>query len=268
MAEGMHGLPAPGAAATLVLPTYNAAAFIAATVVRISGFLEAHPDWRALFVLDGCTDDTAGILAEAAIGAPRLDVRIHETNRGKGHAIRTGFDAARTPFLAFTDVDLAYDPEDAVRLVALLREGADVAVANRASPASRYWVSPGDFPSLYRRHLLSRLYNAWVRTVLPIAVRDTQAGLKAVTATAWRRLGPTLAVDGFAFDVALLARASQAGLRVVEASVSFRYVDPTTVVMVRHGWHMVFAVLRLRRAMRRGGRARPVPGRARGTLLL
>jgi glycosyltransferase involved in cell wall biosynthesis len=241
----------PTAEATLVLPTYNAAAFIGDTVARLRCFVEAHPEWRVLFVCDGCTDATPALLARACAGARGFTVRVHEQNRGKGHAVRAGFDAANTPYLVFTDVDLAYDPEDARRLVALLREGADLAVANRASPDSRHWVSPRDFPSLYRRHLSSRLYNRWARAMLPITVGDTQAGLKAVSRAAWARLSPMLRLDDFAFDTELLARASLEGMRVVETPVSFRYVDPTTVAMVRQGWRMLFAVLRLRTTLRR-----------------
>ena len=57
-----------------------------------------------------------------------------------------------------------------------------------------------------------------------------------------------LHVDGFAFDVELLARA---GVRIVETPVTFRYVDPTTLVMLRHGRQKLVEVLRLRRALRR-----------------
>jgi len=60
-----------------------------------------------------------------------------------------------------------------------------------------------------------------------------------------------LHVDDFAFDVELLARARQAGLRIVETGVAFRCVDPTTVVMLRHGRQKLVEVLRLRRALRR-----------------
>jgi glycosyltransferase involved in cell wall biosynthesis len=243
--------------ATLVLPTYNAAAFIADTVARLRSFVEAHPDWQVLFVCDGCTDATPALLVEVCREVPGFGVRVHQTNHGKGHAVRAGFDAATTPYLAFTDVDLAYDLEDACRLVALLQNGADIAVANRASPDSRHWVSPRDFQSLYRRHVLSRIYNAWARAMLPITVGDIQAGLKAITLVAWTQLRPTLTVDDFAFDAELLVRASQAGLCVVEAPVSFRYVDPTTVLMARHGWRMLFAVLRLRRALWRQARSVP-----------
>jgi dolichyl-phosphate beta-glucosyltransferase len=241
--------------ATLVLPTFNAATIITRTVEELRHFVARHPDWRVLFVCDGCTDATPGLLVGACAGIPELDVKVFEENRGKGHAVRSGFDASATPHLVFTDVDLAYDPEDAYRMVALLREGADLVVANRTDPDSRYWISPRDFPSLYRRHLMSRTYNAWVRFMLPIRVRDTQAGLKALTQAAWRGLAPVLTVNGFAFDVELLARAGQFGLRIIETPVSFRYVDPTTVTMLRHGWQMLFAVARLRRALRR--RARP-----------
>ena len=52
--------------------------------------------------------------------------------------------------------------------------------------------------------------------------------------------------DGFFFDVELLAWAGALKLNVVETPVNFRYIDPTTVKMVRHGWPMVLQTLRLR----------------------
>jgi len=131
--------------ATLVVPAYNAASFVTRTAGELRRFVTRHPDWRVLFVCDGCTDATPARLGEACAAVPELDMKVFNENRGKGHAIRSGFDAASTPYLAFTDVDLAYDPEDACRMIGVLREGADVVVANRASPASRYWISPRDF---------------------------------------------------------------------------------------------------------------------------
>jgi dolichyl-phosphate beta-glucosyltransferase len=239
------------ALATLVVPTYNAVAFIAVTIERLRGFLLQHPEWRVLFVCDGCTDATPDVLQEAAFDTAGLDVLVHARNRGKGYAVRSGFAAATTPYAVFTDVDLAYDLEDACRVLALLQAGADMVVADRTNPDTQYCMSPRDLPTVYRRHLMSRAYNAWVRRMLPITVRDTQAGLKGLSRAAWEQLASVLHVDGFAFDVELLARAGQAGLRIVETPVAFRYVDPTTVVMLRHGREMFIEVLRLRRALRR-----------------
>ena len=49
---------APPPRCTLVVPTYNAAGFIAKTVERLREFVADHPQWVVLFVCDGCSDDT------------------------------------------------------------------------------------------------------------------------------------------------------------------------------------------------------------------
>jgi dolichyl-phosphate beta-glucosyltransferase len=240
--------PSTGALATLVLPTYNAAAFVVDTVEQLRGFLARHPEWRVLFVCDGCSDGTEALLRRLG---PGFDVQAYAQNRGKGFAIRTGFDAAATPYLVFTDVDLSYDLEDACRIVALLQEGADLVVANRVDRASHYSIGPRDLATVYRRHLMSRTFNIWVRTLLPVRERDVQAGLKGIGRAAWTALAAPFTIDGFGFDVELLARARQQGLRIVEMPVTFRYVDATTVAMLRDGIRMLREVIHIRRALRR-----------------
>jgi len=240
---------------TLVIPTFDAVATIDATVLRLRRFAADHADWRVLFVCDGCRDGTAERLATLIRGdGPALRAEIYAENRGKGFALRRGLSLADTPFRLYTDVDLAYDPDEALKLCALLEAGADVAVANRASPASCFLLSPRDFPTIYKRHLMSRAFNWWLRAMLPIRILDTQAGLKGLAAAAWERLAPAIRSDGFFFDVELLARAGFAGMSVREAPVVFRYVDPTTVRMIAHGWPMIGETVALRAELRRLGR--------------
>lgn len=242
---------------TLVVPTYNASDFIEATVTKLCRFLTQHEDWCVLFVCDGCSDDTVPKLrALTADFDPHMRVEAYDANRGKGYALRRGLSLAATPYKIFTDCDLAYDPDEAVKILKLLESGADLAVVNRASPESQFLVSPRDFPSIYRRHLMSRGFNWWLRRMLPIGILDTQAGLKGMTAAAWDKLGPDMTTDGFFVDVELLARAGAAGMRIDESPVYFHYVDPTTVRMVNHGWKMIKDTLQLRRAMR--GARKPI----------
>lgn len=237
---------------TLVLPTFCASAFIEGTVTRLERFLNDHPDWSVLFVCDGNWDDTTEKLQPLArqVG-PRMRVEAYETNRGKGYALRRGLSIARTPFMVFTDVDLAYDPDEAVRILDLLKAGADLAVANRASDDSQFLISPRDFPNIYKRHIMSRSFNWWLRRMLPITILDTQAGLKGVSARAWDLMAPRMTSDGFFFDVELLARAGAANMRIDEIPVHFKYVDPTTVRMVRHGWRMIKDTIKLRHNLRK-----------------
>ena len=235
---------------TLVLPTYNAMAFIDQTVTRLRRFVREHTDWCVLFVCDGCSDGTAERIAELiADEGPAMSLEAYTKNRGKGYALRLGLTKASTPFRVFTDVDLAYDPEEALKIAAVLDAGADVAVVNRASPESCFLISPRDFPNIYRRHIMSRSFNWWLRQVLPIKILDTQAGLKGVTAAAWQIVGPKMTHDGFFFDVELLARAQVEGLVLRETPIVFRYADPTTVRMVKHGGQMFLDTLRLRRKL-------------------
>lgn len=237
---------------TLVLPTYGAADFISSTVTRLRRFLEDHPDWCALFVCDGCPHGTAEKLLPLIENlAPQIRLDHYETNRGKGYALRRGLNLAKTPYRMYTDVDLAYDPEEALKIQRLLEAGADVGVVNRASPDSRFLISPNEFPRIYKRHLMSRGFNWWLRRMLPIRILDTQAGLKGLTADAWETIGPRMTSDGFFFDVELLALAGAANLRIEEVPVLVTYIDPTTVKMITHGWAMIKDTMRLRRSLKK-----------------
>jgi hypothetical protein len=153
-------------------------------------------------------------------------------------------------------VDLAYDPDQALRILKVLEDGADVGVVNRASPESRFLMSPSDFPRIYRRHVMSRSFNWWLRQMLPIEILDTQAGLKGLTARAWETIGPEMKTDGFFFDVELLSLATAAKLRVEESPVFVTYVDPTTTRMITSGWSMIKDTIRLRRRLKKGKLAR------------
>ena len=237
---------------TLILPTYNAADFIEKTVERLTGFLKEHADWCCIFVSDGCKQGTVEKLEPLVRAMPeQMRLEAYETNRGKGYALRRGLNLARTPYKIFTDVDLAYDPEEALKILKLLENGADLAVVNRASPESQFLISPRDFPNIYKRHIMSRGFNWWLRQMLPIGILDTQAGLKGITAAAWDVLSPHMTTNGFFFDVEFLARAGAAQMRIDEIPVLVRYVDPTTVRMVSHGWSMIKDTIKLRRSMRK-----------------
>jgi len=237
---------------TLILPTYNAGNFIAQTVDRLRAFQARHPDWCILYVSDGCPNKSAemlcGLLADAG---PEMRLEAYEKNRGKGYALRRGLALATTPYLVYTDVDLAYDPEEAIKILQGMENGADLVVANRASPESQFVISPRDFPNIYKRHMMSQGFNWWLRKMLPITIRDTQAGLKGITARAWDLIGPHMTTNGFFFDVELLARAGAMGMRIDEIPILVRYVDPTTVHMVTHGWSMIKDTVRLRLTLRK-----------------
>ncbi len=235
---------------SLIFPTYNAASLISSTWDAVGRFLQgAGRSWEVLFVCDGCTDGTAERLTElmrqksrqksrqesqqeSQQEPPQIRILSYPVNRGKGYAVRRGLEEARGQWRLFTDVDLAYRFEDVARVAATLQAGADVAIGARLHPESRVIVPTRYLGYLYRRQLQSLVFSALVRRLLPLKQRDTQAGLKGLSARAVRLLCPLLECDGFGFDCELLVLCRGMGIRTIEVPVTMQYDgEPSTT-----GW--------------------------------
>jgi dolichyl-phosphate beta-glucosyltransferase len=230
---------------SLVLPTFNPGLGLDRTWAEVNRFLqETDQNWEVLFVCDGCTDGSPEILAERVRGlTQRIRVLSHTPNRGKGYAVRQGLAAARGDWRLFTDVDLAYSFDDVQRVAAALQAGAELAIASRSHPQSRLVLPPNLQGYAYRRYLQSLVFSLLARCLLPIAQRDTQAGLKGLSARAATLLLPHLRCNGFGFDCELLTACTRLELTIAEVPVCVRFEDrssttgfPMMAQMIRELW--------------------------------
>ena len=233
---------------SLVLPAYNPGPGVEQTWLAVAGFLAERARlgdaWEAVFVLDGCTDGTPERLRKLADDS-RMRVVSYAPNRGKGYAVRQGLLAARGSLRVFTDIDLAYSFDEVLRVADALRSGAQVAIASREHPQSQILMPASVLGYAYRRHVQSRVFGAVARTLLPLRQRDTQAGLKGMTAAVAEAVVPELRCDGFGFDCELLTACARSGIAVMETPVCVRYDDTTsttggkaTVRMLRELWQI------------------------------
>lgn len=235
---------------TLILPVYNAEAFLAESLREIHAWLAARPErWEIVVVDDASLDGTAGILDEFLrehSEEPITRIRFL-SNRGKGFAVRAGLTLARGRYAVFTDCDLAYPMENTARILAELEAGADAAIACRVLPSSTYLISPSFFSYLYTRHLSGRAFNLLCRWLTVPRLLDTQAGLKGFRTAAVRPLVSRLVLDGFSFDVELLRALLDRGARIAEVPVSFRYdSEPTTMRFMADSLSMLRDLVRIR----------------------
>lgn len=242
-------------AATLVLPVYNAEAFLGDVLDRVRAWLSARPEaWELVVVDDASTDRTPDIVEGFVWTHPEqavFSVRF-TANRGKGFAIRAGLGVARGRYAVFTDCDLAYPVRNIGRILAQLEHGADAAIACRVLRNSTYLISPSFFSYLYTRHLMGRLFNLLCRAIAVPHLLDTQAGLKGFRTEGVRGLLGRLVMDGFSFDAELLRALLDRGARIAETPVSFRYdSEPSTVRFVLDSLRMFRDLVRIRvRSMR------------------
>ncbi len=241
---------------SLVLPAYNPGPLAERTWDSIRQFLaHRHDPWEVLFVCDGCTDGTPEKLTQLAedSGDSRLRVLSYSPNRGKGFAVRMGLLAATGEHRLFTDVDLAYGFDDVVRVADALRFGAAVAIASREHPESLIQLPPHQIGYAYRRRLQSKVFGKLARLLLPIRQRDTQAGLKGMTADVAERIVPRLTCNGFGLDCEFLTACARMNVPVVEVPVLVRYEDASSTTKAGTILKMLRELWRIRRLWPRKG---------------
>lgn len=201
---------------------------------------------EALVVDDGSTDRTAEMLRAAAEGNPRLKpVLEFERNRGKGAAFAAGVARAQGEYVLLADVDLSTPLEELHKLTAAIEAGADVAIGSRNVPGAVVERGP------YHRKALGNTFNAAVRLLTGLHLRDTQNGFKLFPAEATKRLLVQQTCPGFAFDVELLMRADRAGMRIAEVPILYLHDARSSVRVGSAGARMLWDVAGLSYRMRR-----------------
>ena len=242
-------------ALSLVIPVYDAARLLPATLEAVDHFLTHVPSRAEVLFIDDCSTEveTQIVLEDFARRHDGVRVLRNGRNRGKGYSVTRGMLAARGRNRVFTDVDLAYPLDQVHRIVEELERGADVAIACRVLPESRYLMSPGFFHYLYTRHVMSRSFNRVVRAFLLPGILDTQAGLKGFTAAAAELCFGRSTIPGFGFDIECLYIARRHGLTVRQTAVNFRYDDePSTVRFAQDGTRMLRDIWQVRTNAWRG----------------
>lgn len=232
----------PGPALTLIVPAYNEAERLPATLARLREYLGTHhPDHEILVVDDGSSDDTAARAEAVAEGDPRVRVLRYTPNRGKGYAVRFGAGQARGAWVLFSDADLSTPIEELEHLSPYLGEGYDVVIGSRAIEGANLarrqpWL----------REKIGRTFNLLVRMLGVQGIRDSQCGFKLFTRQAAGDIFPALTIDRWAFDVEALVVADKLGYRIKEVPVTWLNAPGSKVHVIRDSVRTVSDLVRIR----------------------
>jgi glycosyltransferase involved in cell wall biosynthesis len=236
---------------SIIVPAYNEARRLPATLDRLVSFAEAKPfPVEALVVDNASTDGTKAVVMDFVSRTPFVKY-LHEGNRGKGAAVRTGVMAASGEYILFSDADLAVPIEEADNFLPPRLPDCDVAIGSREAKGARRHGEP------FRRHLMGRVFNLIVQGLLLPGLRDTQCGFKCFRRDVARDLFAAGTVRGFGFDVEILHIARLRGYRIAEVPVQWHYGEESKVRPVRDTWRMLDEIRKIRRNGRRGLYAPP-----------
>ena len=201
---------------SVVIPAYDERRRLPATLEEILDYLgHRRCGFEIILVDDGSRDGTAELAGELLrpLG-DRGRVLRHETNLGKGASVRRGMLAARGERILFSDADLSTPIAEVEKLEAALRGGAQIAIGSRA--IDRALV---ERRQRRVREASGRVFNWLVRSFAVRGIRDTQCGFKLFTRHALQPIFSRQRLNGFGFDLELLAIAQRLGIPIAEVPV-------------------------------------------------
>jgi len=199
---------------SVVVPCYNERATIRQILSRVAAVPLVH---EIIVVDDGSTDGTPDLLRDLLstwpADAPPLRVFLQGRNRGKGAALRAGFQRATGELTIVQDADLEYDPNEYAKLVQPILSGdADVVYGSRFAGYPRrvlyFWHSLGN-------RLLTTLSNMATN----LNLTDIETCYKVFKTGILKSI--PIRSDGFGFEPEITAKVARLGCRVYEVPISY-----------------------------------------------
>ena len=221
---------------SIVIPCFNEAQTIGPLVEAVRNANIRH---KEIIIVDDCSTDGTTEILRNEIEPLVAKVIYHPKNRGKGAALRTGFEHATGDIVLVQDADLEYDPQEYPQLVApILMHGADVVYGSRLLSGQAHRV-------LYFWHMLgNRLLTLLSNMFTNLNLSDMETGYKVFRRSAIQSI--TLEEDRFGFEPEVTAKLAKKGRIFYEVGVSYygRTYEQGKKIGLKDGIRALYCILK------------------------
>lgn len=221
---------------SVVIPCYNERDTIEGIVAAVKAV--TLPEIEIIVVDDYSTDGSGEVLRDRV--SSQVDkVIFHSRNRGKGAALRSGFEAATGDIILVQDADLEYDPQEYPLLLEPIVSGkADVVYGSRFMGGRAHRV-------VYFWHMVGNRFLTLLSNMLTnLNLTDMETCYKAFRREALANI--VIEEDRFGFEPEITAKVAKSGCRVFEVGISYngRTYEEGKKIGWRDGVRAVYAIIK------------------------
>lgn len=197
---------------SVIIPVFNELATIESLISKVEA-VDLKLEKEIVLIDDASTDGTTQLI-ENNFNTSRFIKKYHQTNQGKGAALRTGFSCATGDIIIIQDADLEYDPEEYPKLLAPILSGkADVVYGSRFMGGDAHRV-------LYFWHYAGNRFLTLISNIFTnLNLSDMETCYKVFRKSVIERL--TITENRFGFEPEITAKIAKLNCRVYEVGISY-----------------------------------------------
>jgi len=211
---------------SVIIPAYNEEKRITPTIKSVVDYFEKSKiqDYEIIIVLDGPKDNTLAVVTDLSYKYAGIRIIDNKVNRGKGAVVKQGILESVGEYVVFMDADNSTHINELDKILPAIQQGIEVVVGSRDMPNSKVEIRQARY-----KEILGDLGNYWIQILLVGGINDTQCGFKVFSGQAARHIFSQVNMQGWSFDIEVLALARYFGYKIKEMPVIWYNDDSSHV---------------------------------------
>lgn len=226
---------------SIVVPMYNEEQRVEKTVNSLNKYLAGAPfEPEVIFVDDGSTDRTISKLESLPrqFGGFTL---FHQTNFGKGKALKTGILKSQGDYVLFMDADMSTPIEELIKFLPECDRGTEMVIGSRKTRGAN--VLKHQHPW---RQKLGEGFTLLSNFLLVPGITDFTCGFKLMRMDVAKKIFGSQKIERWGYDSEIIFLAKKYGYKVVEIPVTWSNDDRTRVNLFKDVWRSFTDLIKIR----------------------